>query len=298
MANNNIHEREKSRWIVSRSAILFVCLVYGGSTAVLVPLVKIVQHRAITPAQCLSRQTECGFVGNSDLYGLGIRLGLYLQWFASWLANIWLKDERRGLAETYMVFSLALFIALFVATFQDTCTYIAEIITILFIFFGGCYVAVGPVLDLTGDFGELLVSQVPERKYKGLEMSWLVVQMPTAIYNCWFWIRMAMGSGTGFTHTPCGTSFFLLARVTSSHLRPASGFMAFISLMLISLVPSVSNLFKSEYLNVGMSVYDSILLDQWQVVKPIIPRKLLERVEPTGLKFLQFIQRMISSDEL
>jgi hypothetical protein len=36
----------------------------------------------------LKIRKHCGFKGNSDIYSLGIRIGAYLQWFATWLATL------------------------------------------------------------------------------------------------------------------------------------------------------------------------------------------------------------------
>jgi hypothetical protein len=34
------------------------------------------------------REESCpGIEGNSDLYGMGIRIGVYLQWFSAWISN-------------------------------------------------------------------------------------------------------------------------------------------------------------------------------------------------------------------
>ena len=38
----------------------------------------------------------CAVPGNADLYGLGVRLGIYLTWFCSWIANNFVAEEMTG----------------------------------------------------------------------------------------------------------------------------------------------------------------------------------------------------------
>jgi hypothetical protein len=52
---------------------------------------------------CKERSTEDGFEGDPDFYGLGIRVGLYIQWFASIVANVFLPEERRFMAAAYSI---------------------------------------------------------------------------------------------------------------------------------------------------------------------------------------------------
>lgn len=54
----------------------------------------------------------CGeFTGNSDLYGLGIRIGVYLQWVSSWLSNTFDSDSVAGTHTANSVFVFAIIIA-------------------------------------------------------------------------------------------------------------------------------------------------------------------------------------------
>lgn len=77
----------------------------------------------------------CDFNGNADMYGLGIRLGYYLQWFGIILASPLAPDEVPNAR-----FALALFIS---ATFQALIIqivrrnlYIVEIYVVLLLTFG------------------------------------------------------------------------------------------------------------------------------------------------------------------
>lgn len=61
----------------------------------------------------LVRRESCsGFEGNSDLYGLGIRLGIYLQWTSSLLTNVFLPSAVSDSLDTNSIFLFAIFIAI------------------------------------------------------------------------------------------------------------------------------------------------------------------------------------------
>lgn len=64
----------------------------------------------------VGREVCSGFAGNSDLYGLGIRLGIYLQWISSLLTNSLLPTTVSDLLDTNSIFLFAVFIAIAVAT--------------------------------------------------------------------------------------------------------------------------------------------------------------------------------------
>lgn len=38
----------------------------------------------------------CMIPGNADFYGLGVRLGIYLTWISSWIANNFVAGEMAG----------------------------------------------------------------------------------------------------------------------------------------------------------------------------------------------------------
>lgn len=77
----------------------------------------------------------CNLLGNSDLYGLGIRLGIYMQWTSSLLANNLLEGEILSLLDTNTTFLLAVFSAIAKLTVQKGLQ-LAEILILLRICFG------------------------------------------------------------------------------------------------------------------------------------------------------------------
>jgi hypothetical protein len=62
----------------------------------------------------LERQAKppCGFTGNGDMYGLGIRLGFYLQWYGAVFADWIAPSEVPSLRLTIAIFIAANFLAL------------------------------------------------------------------------------------------------------------------------------------------------------------------------------------------
>jgi hypothetical protein len=245
----------------ARTRILLLQLSFpfavAGTVAILLPLILIAQRhdRSALLEQCRDRSSSssasdlhllgkaassslCGFSGNSDIYGLGIRLGLYLQWLCSTLALASLRKEISSMAEAYIVFSLALFIALLVLTFQQACTFTAEVIIVLFLSFGGSMVVVLPSMfakgtlaqakDGASDEGspdetkrddEVIDEQDIERtshsrvadqvrllrSYKGWIIANSILLLFLCVYGLWFWTLLASGQSGPFIDTPgCG----------------------------------------------------------------------------------------------
>jgi hypothetical protein len=163
---------------------------------------------------CASRSTEgCGFVGNSDLYGLGIRLGIYLQLLAMTLAMALLKRKGHDQVVTYNVFILSLLIALFVTSFDDQCVFEVELIMLQYIIWSG-YFTMFVWLYLA--FGKTGVPQ------KGSMMVISMSSYPIVGYSFYFWLSIVRNIPTRFTPTPCGTSYFLFARIDAHNFKPAS----------------------------------------------------------------------------
>lgn len=54
----------------------------------------------------------CGFQGNSDIYGIGIRIGYYTEALSVWFSNYFVLSESKILRSVNLLFSIALFIGL------------------------------------------------------------------------------------------------------------------------------------------------------------------------------------------
>ena len=81
--------------------------------------------------------TTCTFDGNSDMYGLGIRIGFYLQWYGGILASWLAKSEVPGMRLANGLFVAATFLALIIQIGESTSNLrIVEIYIILLLTFG------------------------------------------------------------------------------------------------------------------------------------------------------------------
>lgn len=191
-------------------------------------LVTYGQGNARDPGSCngsLSdedRRLSIGFTGNSDFYGLGIRIGIYLQWLASLIANPFLKNERATMAGGYLTFSLAFAIAMLLLTFQRECAFTAEVIVVLTIFWGGTILVMVPFVRLLVDI-----------ETTGLGLALIPLMLSMLPVSAWFWFRLAFFGEIDFLASPGkGTYSFFLAKVPPNHLQALSIFIAILSLIL------------------------------------------------------------------
>ena len=74
---------------------------------------------------------SCGFQGNSDIFGLGIRIGYYSQIFAVWFSNYFYFREAKVLRAVNNLFLLALIVAGFIYIFNARSTYAIEVFLLL-----------------------------------------------------------------------------------------------------------------------------------------------------------------------
>jgi hypothetical protein len=71
------------------------------------------------PLSVLRPWPSCSLDGSSDMYGLGIHLGFYLQWYSSILASWLAPSEIEGLHFTNSLFVASTFLALIISTSND-----------------------------------------------------------------------------------------------------------------------------------------------------------------------------------
>jgi hypothetical protein len=71
-----------------RWSITMTCVLVLVSRSFTHPTSSKIHPQPLGMLALLSREESCpGIEGNSDFYGLGIRIGVYLQWFSSWISN-------------------------------------------------------------------------------------------------------------------------------------------------------------------------------------------------------------------
>ncbi|OAA41516.1 hypothetical protein BBO_05502 [Beauveria brongniartii RCEF 3172] len=123
------------------------------------------------------RQDSCGYDGNSDLYGVGVRVGLYAQWVATLLSTVFEPRSEAGLRTTNLIIQLAVFIGLCTESAGATTTSTsglhpsAAVIT--------QFLLCGSLSSVTGDgVGHL-------RSISGVARLFFYTAL--SAYGCWFW---------------------------------------------------------------------------------------------------------------
>lgn len=155
---------------------------------------------------------SCGFDGDSDMYGLGIRIGFYIQWYGS-IAAAWLdKGEAKGMRLANSLFISATFLALIIQTPMNTLQPV-EIYIILLLTYGAYYyfvplylwrLAIGcsPLWD-PSRWGRVKVSHL----FSILNFGLLVAE---TCFQLWFWCT---GIHTLPTATDCQRYGFFFAMI-------------------------------------------------------------------------------------
>ena len=87
-------------------------------------------------------ESQCGFEGNDDIYGIGIRIGIYSQILAVWVANYFLFSEAQVLRDSVSIFSVALLIVAIIYTTKPQDVYAAEAFVLLQILAWSCIMGV------------------------------------------------------------------------------------------------------------------------------------------------------------
>ena len=229
----------------------------------------------------------CIVSGNSDLYGLGIRIGLYLQWFTSQIAVYFHLEGSNDLSDAYIILSIALEIALFVLTFQDKSTTI-EIVVMFYLFFGGL----------------LSVRGYRKRVQQAVPTTWRlllgnITVMGMAIYGSWFWIKGR--SSNRFHATPCGNIVFLFGKISARNFGRASTFFAFLSVyMALAIVYSFFLSFRGPIMSVFRcrATSDSSVEPEEQWRKSEFIKRINEEAQSSLILFLRYYCAISSTSAL
>ncbi|PVH72746.1 hypothetical protein DL98DRAFT_502005, partial [Cadophora sp. DSE1049] len=153
----------------------------------------------------------CSFSGNADMYGLGIRIGFYLQWFGKILATWVARKEVTGMRLSESLFIAATFLALIIQTDRDNLRPV-EIYIILLLTFGG-YLYFVPLYIwrlLIGCDPDLDPSRHPRvRAGKMFSRLNFLLLCSVCVFQLWFWIGRVSTIG----RDGCTEFGFLFARV-------------------------------------------------------------------------------------
>lgn len=147
------------------------------------------QNRPLT--RIFSNMADCSFDGNADMYGLGIRIGFYLQWFGTILASWIARSEVQGMRFSNSLFVSATFLALIVQVSQNALRPVEIYIVLLLMF--GAYLYIVPLYIwrlVTWGRIRLDPSMFPRVKnskiYSRLKFGLLVA---VCGFQLWFWFR-------------------------------------------------------------------------------------------------------------
>lgn len=155
------------------------------------PASTLAQSSGILPRS--TDDSQCGFEGNNDIYGIGIRIGIYAQILAVWFANYFLFSEAQVLRDSVSIFSVALLIVALIYAVNPQDVYAVEGFVLLQILAWSCIMGVRAKSSYTkGIFsrGSLLRKGVCE-----------IVNLVNIALHVWFWW---VGVGR-MKKTPCGT---------------------------------------------------------------------------------------------
>jgi hypothetical protein len=135
--------------------------------------------------------TTCEISGNSDMYGLGIRIGFYLQWLSSPVAAWFAPDETSSLRTANAFFVTATFIGLIIETALNHLD-VAEIYIILLLEFGAQYLWLVQILwrvatQFKADWDPTRFMRTPTPT-KMFWFSYSLLQVAQIVFQLWFWI--------------------------------------------------------------------------------------------------------------
>ena len=149
------------------------------------PVARDDDDRCFTPDRDISgldiNAPTCAIPGQADLYGFGVRVGIYLTWVSSWLANNFVAGEMSGSLDTNSIFLLALALTVAILSFLETIWIIDSIILLQLSF--------GFVLGVMTIWGR-------RTKYykQGHFGGWgthcrLCLCLAVCAYSLWFWTK-------------------------------------------------------------------------------------------------------------
>ncbi|KAK5655575.1 hypothetical protein OQA88_5506 [Cercophora sp. LCS_1] len=138
---------------------------------------------------------KCTTDNSTDYYGLGVRLGIYFSWLASYLANAFLPSAFSGAADTSTIFLLTLLVAMTNDSRTGDLTQI-DGLTLMHLCGGTTF----GVLSLWGYRTSVYHQLGPRavRRFGGLGTHIrLAVSLGASVYELWFWLYGVRGGLDG-----------------------------------------------------------------------------------------------------
>lgn len=150
----------------------------------------------------VEKREECGFSGDDNTYGLGIRIGIYLQWITSSIAYNFVPEEAVTMRGVNNCFQAAMFAGLlFITITKGPALYAVEAFIMLIFCMGGV---------CSGDNPE-----VGTKKYAYFDAttSGSLIRLSLGVGFCAYGIWFTFEGMDGMKHPPCSTFAFFLVRV-------------------------------------------------------------------------------------
>ncbi|KAH0606678.1 uncharacterized protein H6S33_003512 [Morchella sextelata] len=118
----------------------------------------------------------CGFAGNQDIYGLGIRIGLYAQWLSTYISN-WLHNKKlTKMRDINTMFQLAMLVALMSIANQDPKPHVIDPFII--------------IIQVIGSASTITDKATHKSEWKGTSWGGMIrffVYWAVSCYAVWFW---------------------------------------------------------------------------------------------------------------
>ena len=142
----------------------------------------------------------CGFTGNADIYGIGIRIGYYAQAFSVLIARFFVPQEAQSLRANNLLFLLAVFIGVAWLCHVASSVYAIEPFILINLLLATWHCGIG---DRT-TFTRVHTAFSPATDIIATLTMWGLC----GFYVWYFWVGLDEMHGT-----PCGTEIFLFARL-------------------------------------------------------------------------------------
>ncbi|KAI0400633.1 hypothetical protein F4802DRAFT_475354 [Xylaria palmicola] len=180
---------------------------------------------------------QCAFKGNADLYGLGIRIGFYLQWYGTIVAEWLAPKEVPNFRSTNTAFITATFIAVIILR---NSLFMPEIYIVLLLFFGSTifnlFVFTWRLLTNFDHNWDPTRFKTSKPRGRVASLFWSLLLIAELSFSLWFWaVRIPM-----LDEEPCERYGFIFYKVQLNslgfrilHLAIASLLMATIFVLMI-----------------------------------------------------------------
>ncbi|KAF2794533.1 hypothetical protein K505DRAFT_383916 [Melanomma pulvis-pyrius CBS 109.77] len=147
--------------------------------------------------------SSCGFDGNADVYGPGIRIGIYTQTLAVFLTKYFVVSHAPILRDSITIFSIALISVSLVFAVHTSTTYAVEFFIVVQILSWNCLTGVrGRNSYSITTFGNRTIRVLGTEAFN----------MGASVLHAWFWF----GGIERFERMECGTKVFFFAKAMES----------------------------------------------------------------------------------